>query len=139
MTEEDIQSKKEELADLNEDMIFYDGLEPALIGAVRIFNKTVALYDYEKCIDHLIERDGGDYESVVEYLEFNTLGSYVGDGTPGFFVRTESFYLEALQFENVGYNKLALLSLSESDRVKVFADFCTKCGSHEAGGNRCTC
>jgi hypothetical protein len=123
MTEEDIQSKKEELADLNEDMIFYDGLEPALIGAVRIFNKTVALYDYEKCIDHLIERDGSDYESVVEYLEFNTLGSYVGDETPGFFVRTESFYEKG----TANGGKKYLRSLSEEERMEVFSEFCPGC------------
>jgi hypothetical protein len=91
MDDELIQRRKEELAELNEEMLFADGLEPALIGAVRIFNKTVALYDYDKCIEHLMSSSGSSYDEVVEHLEFNTLGGYVGENTPGFFVKTESF------------------------------------------------
>ena len=136
MSEESFQNKKEELAELNPDMFFCDGLEPALIGAVQIFNKVVSLYDYDKCIDHLIDRDGSDYESVVEYLEFNTLGAYVGENTPGFLIRTQSFYEDVIYPHGA---KLPLLALSNEERVKIFKDFCTNCGAHEAGGNACRC
>lgn len=136
MSEEDFQEKKEELANLNPDMIFYDGLEPALIGAVQIFNKVVALYDYEKCIDHLIERDGGDYEMVTEHLEYNTLGSYVGENTPGFLMRTESFYDKAGSPSVV---RASLHSLTSEERKEAFSDFCIHCGDVKPEKAFCTC
>ena len=121
--EEKYQRRREELTELNEDMLFCDGLEPGLIGAVRIFNKTVSLYDYEKCVDHLIERDGSTYEGAVEHLEFNTLGAYVGPETPGFLVRTEAFYEEG----TVQGGKQYLMSLSDEERMEVFSEFCRGC------------
>jgi len=90
MKEKEYERVKEDLAEFNPDMIFYDGLEDGLIGVVRIFNHTVALYDYEKCVNALIERGGSTYEEVVDHLEFNSLGTYVGENTPGFFVQPES-------------------------------------------------
>jgi len=90
------------------------------------------------CIDHLIERDGSDYSDVVEYLEFNTLGAYVGEQTPGFLIRTESFREERCGGGPMNI-KLQLLFISNEERAKIFKDFCTGCGAHEAGGNECEC
>ncbi len=63
-----------------------DGFEDALIGYVTRFGFTtpVALYDQDKCIEILMERDGMTYEGAVEFFEFNTLGAWVGEGTPAF-------------------------------------------------------
>lgn len=79
---------QEQLIEANPDAIFYDGLEVALIGICRRFNVTVALYDYEKCIEALMG-DGGTREEVIEYLEYNTLGAWVGENTPAFFVEVD--------------------------------------------------
>jgi hypothetical protein len=92
MDDKEYREKQEALGEMNPDILFCDGLEPALIGAVQIFNKYVALYDYHACIDHLIERDGSTYEEVVEHLDFNTLGAYVGENTPGFLMQPEEFW-----------------------------------------------
>ena len=71
----------------NPDAIFFDGLEDALVGVCRRFGMpSVAMYDYEKCVE-IFMADGGSYEEVVEYLEYNTLGTWAGDSTPAFFVR----------------------------------------------------
>lgn len=76
---------KEDLAEFNEDMLFVDGFDEALIGVVgRCGMNTVALYDTDKCIQILMERDGMTCEEAVEYFEFNVSGSYVGDNTPCF-------------------------------------------------------
>lgn len=48
-------------------------------------HRAVALYDYEQCVQILLDQ-GMDEEESREYLEFNTLGAYVGEGTPAFAV-----------------------------------------------------
>jgi len=42
------------------------------------------VYDYEKCVQVLISRDGMDYDDADEFLQFNTLGAYVGEHGPLF-------------------------------------------------------
>lgn len=66
------------------DALLADGFENALIGYSQQFNKTVALYDYEKCIKILMERDGMSWEEAVEFFEFNVQGASMGDRTPAF-------------------------------------------------------
>ena len=75
-------TKKEQIADLNPETLFADGFDRALIG----YNATsfCAVYDYDKCMTVLIERDGMSYEEAHEHMEFNVVGSYVGDFTPSF-------------------------------------------------------
>ena len=45
------------------------------------------LYDKAKIIDKLIEDGCDDYEGANEFYEFNQLGAWVGDKTPGFLIR----------------------------------------------------
>lgn len=73
----------ERIREIDEEILLADGFEDALIGVVTIFNKTVALYDYGACIEILM-RDGISHEEAVEHLEFNVIGAYVGEYTPGF-------------------------------------------------------
>lgn len=72
------------IAAIDEDALFAEGFQDALIGYVQIFNKIVALYDREKCICLLMRRDGMTFEDAEEYFCFNVTGSYVGDSTPAF-------------------------------------------------------
>ena len=41
-------------------------------------------YDYDKCVQVFVERDGMSLEDAEEYFQFNVLGAYVGDRTPVF-------------------------------------------------------
>lgn len=68
-----------------------DGFEDALIGWVQRFNATVPLYDRERCIEILVQRDGMDYEAAEEFFDFNVVGAWVGDGTPAFATVLRSF------------------------------------------------
>lgn len=61
-----------------------DGFDDALIGCVTVFNRTVALYDREKCIAILMAQGQVPYEEATEHFEFNVQGAWVGEGTPGF-------------------------------------------------------
>jgi hypothetical protein len=74
-----------DLIDINPDALLADGLEDAYIGhTVNHHYNHVAVYDYEKCINILVERDGMDYDGADEFLQFNTLGAYVGPDGPLF-------------------------------------------------------
>lgn len=74
---------------LNEEItiVFPDGYEDALIGHTLTGTKqTVPVYDYEKCIDILVGRDGMTYEEAIEYFDYNTVRAceYLGDECPVF-------------------------------------------------------
>jgi len=65
-------------------MILYDGFESAQIGVGTRAGQEVMVYDYHRCVQVLIARDGMDYEEATEFMEFNVLCLYVGDQTPIF-------------------------------------------------------
>ena len=74
----------DEIAEYNPEALLADGFDAALIGVVfRATKEPLALYNYEKCIEILMD-DGLDYAEAVEWFEFNTLGAWVGDHTPAF-------------------------------------------------------
>ena len=79
-----IEEQKEYIAQHNDEALFADGFEDALIGVGVIFNRSLATYDMRKCIDILMKRDGMTEEEAVEYFDFNVTGSYVGENTPVF-------------------------------------------------------
>ena len=76
--------KRDALADINDEILLADGFEAALIGYAEIFNKTVAMYDRDKCIKILIKRDKMTYEEAEEFFCFNVTGAYMGENTPAF-------------------------------------------------------
>ena len=60
-------------------------LESAIIGyTVNQHHAHVAVYSYQKCIEVLVARDGMTHEEADEFLQFNTLGAYVGENGPLF-------------------------------------------------------
>lgn len=60
-----------------------DGYEDAFIGCATSHDgQTRAVYDIDACVNVLVERDGMDATEAREFLDFNTIGAYVGDGTP---------------------------------------------------------
>lgn len=77
--------KKEQLAETNEEALMADGLEDALIGICYRFGQSpLATYDYNKCIEILVKRDGMTEEEADEFLQYNTLGAWLGEMTPVF-------------------------------------------------------
>lgn len=61
-----------------------DGFEDAFLGYGKQFNNTVAIYDYDKCVEILQKRDGMTEEDAHEWMGFNVIGAYVGKFTPIF-------------------------------------------------------
>ncbi len=73
----------------DEGALFADGFEAALIGVGVQFSREVAIYDYDKCLDVLIARDGMDIEEAIDYMEYNVVGAYAGKSTPVFLIREQ--------------------------------------------------
>ena len=70
---------------VDDGLLLATGLEDALIGYVeRYGSPPVAIYDRDRCIAILIERDGMTYEGALDCFEFNTIGAWVGGGTPAY-------------------------------------------------------
>jgi hypothetical protein len=46
--------------------------------------QRVAVYEIGKCIAALMKGYEWDFETAQEWFEFNTIGAYVGEGTPLF-------------------------------------------------------
>mgnify|MGYP001009893774 FL=1 len=67
-----------------ESVLLADGFDDAAIGVVeRCGQPPIVVYDYEKCADILVDRDGMLLEEAEEYLDFNSVCAWAGEGTPG--------------------------------------------------------
>lgn len=76
------------IAEHNAEAFLADGYEEAILGiAERCSQPTLVVYDAEKCIEILMARDGMSREEAEDFFRFNTLGAWVGEGTPLFLWR----------------------------------------------------
>lgn len=83
---------KEELGARNEQALLADGLDKALIGIGERFGTgALAVYDVDKVVELLVDRDGMTAEEAQEHFEHNILGSGL-DGAPIFIeIKREAF------------------------------------------------
>jgi hypothetical protein len=76
------------ISDVNPKAMKADGFDDAILGmSTRIGDESLIAYDYDKCIE-ILQKEMS-YEEAVEYMEFNVVGSYVGEGTPIFIKRLQ--------------------------------------------------
>lgn len=66
------------------DVTVADGFDEALVGIATQHTTHLAVYDREKCIKLLIQRDKMTREDAEEYFSYNVEGAFVGKGTPVF-------------------------------------------------------
>jgi hypothetical protein len=65
------------------DVLLMDGFDEALIGYTQRINEPfLAVYSYEQMLGVLVRRDDMDYEEAAEYINYNCLGSWIGEQTP---------------------------------------------------------
>lgn len=74
---------------LDPNTLYADGFENALIGLGWQHTKLIAIYDYDKCVEILILREDMTHEEAIEWMEYNVVGSYVGEYTPIFMLPKE--------------------------------------------------
>lgn len=71
---------------LGEETIILDGLEAAVIGYGQHYTQEheVLVYSYSKMIDIFVDRDGMDYETACEHIDFNVIRGlpYMGPYAP---------------------------------------------------------
>jgi len=83
---------REEVSLLNPAALAADGLDDAIIGYGQQFPKEpLLIYDYDKCVE-IFMAQGMSYEEAIEWMEFNVVGAYVGEGTPIFMRRAKNDY-----------------------------------------------
>lgn len=66
----------------NDEILKADGFDEAILGTD--WRTGNIIYSIKKCIKILMKRDRMTFEEALEFLEFNTLCAYVGEGTPIF-------------------------------------------------------
>ena len=72
-------------------MVTADGFETAFVAVAFSYNgNDIAVYDYDLCIDVLIDRDTMSVEEAHEFMSYNVIGAYVGEQTP-LFIRTKTY------------------------------------------------
>jgi hypothetical protein len=79
----------EQLLDLGvEGALTMDHYDDCVIGVLERYGmEKIVLYDKEKIIQKLIDDGCDGYEGALEYYEYNQLGGWHGDKTPGFLIR----------------------------------------------------
>jgi hypothetical protein len=81
---------QETVGEMDEDtnIIVLDGLDDAIIGFGEEFGGKVRLvYDGEKLLKILQDRDGMTEEEALEWYGFNIIGAHFGDTNPVFIFR----------------------------------------------------
>lgn len=68
------------------DLTTADGLDDAIIGfGNRCGQPTLVVYDVEKVLTILMDRDDMTYSEAQEFFDFNIGGAWMGDTTPIWF------------------------------------------------------
>ena len=82
---------QERLTEIDPNIIIFDGLNDAIIGHayLRQSQTHVAVYDYDKIVEALMENQGMNRKSAREYADFNIVGAYLGEYTPVILYREE--------------------------------------------------
>jgi hypothetical protein len=78
----EVDSFLKEADEMYQGAVLLDGFDLALVAMGAQFNRPVAIYDYDKCVAILVERDGMTEEEAIEYFDFNVMGAWVGENTP---------------------------------------------------------
>jgi hypothetical protein len=75
----------EHIAEINPDALLADGFDDAIEGLCLQFGQLpIVAYDYEKCINILIERDKMTRTEAKDYIDVNVIGAYLGPNSPVF-------------------------------------------------------
>jgi hypothetical protein len=59
-----------------------DGFDDAIIGMECSGDIPRVVYSIQLMVHVLCERDGMTEEEAVDFISYNVIGSYVGEGTP---------------------------------------------------------
>ena len=80
-------SIREELAEVYEELLFANGFDDAIVGGESSNHRVV--YNVEKMVEILVNKEGMDSCEAREFLEFNPLFAWEGEKTPIYLYTTE--------------------------------------------------
>ena len=83
-------SLTETLTDLGaEEALTMDGFDDCVVGILERFgiDQPIVVYDREKVIAKLMDRDQMTHEEALEFYYFNQVGAWVGEKTPAFLIK----------------------------------------------------
>ena len=73
------------MTDEQDVVLLAEGFHRGFLGLTQEWNgRTRSVYDYERCVRVLTKRDKMTDEEAREFMDFNVVGSYVGEATPLF-------------------------------------------------------
>ena len=72
------------IAEYDPELIILDGLDDAIIGIVERSDFCAIVYDTEKIITILIQRDKMDRSDAMDFFYYNIHCLYAGEKTPVF-------------------------------------------------------
>lgn len=73
-----------EAAGGDDELLFADGFDEAILGVAQRFNDLFVVYDKQKVLTIMVKRDGMTHEEAMEFFDFNIVGAFVGPYTPAF-------------------------------------------------------
>tara|TARA_Y100001973_G_C5186502_1_gene328189 strand:- start:178 stop:438 length:261 start_codon:yes stop_codon:yes gene_type:complete len=76
-------SIRKKLSDIyGEELIFADGFDDAIIGVAAGHDLQRVVYCYASMVEIMMKDNSISYEDALDWIEYNTVGSYVGKNTP---------------------------------------------------------
>ena len=63
------------------ELLFADDWDDCIIGVSNDFGKLRVVYSVSSMVDQLMSY-GDTYHEAIDYLEYNTLNTWVGENTP---------------------------------------------------------
>lgn len=71
------------LKNMGINVLLMDGFDEAFIGySQRLNEPMLAVYNWQRMVQILKNRDKMSYEEAVEYIEYNCIGAWIGEQTP---------------------------------------------------------
>ena len=67
---------------MEDQTLYADGFEDAIVGIDYIAHPARIVYDKNKMVEILVEKEDMELNDAIEFLEYNVWGAYVGEGTP---------------------------------------------------------
>jgi len=81
----DAKDRLEFIEDNYPDVLIADGFDDAIIGIVERYGMNpVVLYNKDKCLKTLQNRDGMSESEAIDFYYYNIVGAYMGEHTPCF-------------------------------------------------------
>jgi hypothetical protein len=80
-------------------LIILEGFDSAILGVGESagWDSPCIVYDYQKCLDVLVQKNDWEREDAIEWMDYNVINAHMGEGNPVFVFPSQD--LAELAFE----------------------------------------